>query len=84
MPVDGTINHALERIFPFAAQDAGFYTGCLMESSFAANHMENVKYLSVNEPYRTVLLKKTLKAYVPARYWPVLRRIKNIYDKIFR
>ena len=30
MPVDGTINHALERMPAFAAQAEGFYTGWLM------------------------------------------------------
>ena len=32
---DGTINHAIERIFAYAAQDAGFDTGFVMCSSYA-------------------------------------------------
>ena len=41
MPPDGTISHALERIFPFAAQAAGFYTGQVINSEFAKDELEN-------------------------------------------
>lgn len=50
MPQDGTISHALERIFPFAAQTEGFYTGWLMTEEFAKNQMENFIHFSTN-PY---------------------------------
>ena len=41
MPIDGTICHALERIFPFAAQAEGFFTGTLMTEKFSSDNMEN-------------------------------------------
>ena len=46
MPTDGTISHALERIFPFAAQADGFYSGWLMTEEFARNELENFIYFS--------------------------------------
>lgn len=46
MPTDGTISHALERIFPFAAQAEGFYTGWLMTEEFAKNELENFIHFS--------------------------------------
>ena len=46
MPVDGTLSHALERILPFAAQEAGFYTGQLMSDDFARDEIENFIYFS--------------------------------------
>lgn len=46
MPNDGTISHALERIFPFAAQSEGFYSGWLMTEEFARNELENFIYFS--------------------------------------
>lgn len=42
MPSDGTVSHAIERIFPFVAQDAGFLTGTVMCQSYAA--MQQVFY----------------------------------------
>lgn len=35
LPIDGTLNHAIERIFPFAALDAGFTTGIVMRKQYA-------------------------------------------------
>ena len=40
---DGTISHALERIYPFAAQQMGYYSGILMSASFA-----RIEYLSLD------------------------------------
>lgn len=48
MPPDGTISHALERIFPFAAQAAGFYTGQVINSEFARDELENFLSLVKN------------------------------------
>ena len=50
MPDDGTINHALERIFPFAAQSEGFYTGWLMAEDFARDMLENYINFSTQSP----------------------------------
>ena len=48
IPDDGTINHALERILPFAAQELGFYTGHLFNERFAKTEIENFICLSKN------------------------------------
>ncbi len=36
LPLDGALNHAIERLLPFAAQDAGYDTGVIMSQSYAA------------------------------------------------
>lgn len=41
-PQDGALSHAIERIFPFVAQDAGYYTASVETQDFAA--MELVYY----------------------------------------
>lgn len=37
--VDGTIMHIIERIYPFVAQDAGYYSGWLISDRYAAMRM---------------------------------------------
>lgn len=39
--VDGTIMHVLERIYPFVAQDAGYYSGWVMSDRYAAMQCTN-------------------------------------------
>lgn len=41
-PLDGALSHAIERIFPFVAQDAGYYTASVETQDFAA--MELIYY----------------------------------------
>lgn len=42
LPDDGTISHAIERIFPFVAQDAGFDTGIVMNEYYAVKYQHNL------------------------------------------
>ena len=35
LPQDGTISHAIERVYPFVAQGAGYYPAVVMSSDFA-------------------------------------------------
>lgn len=36
MPIDGTISHAIERMWGYVAQDAGYKTGTIMSEKYAA------------------------------------------------
>lgn len=45
MEIDGTINHAFERILAYVVQDAGYYTGTIMNSDWAENDMVNTKVM---------------------------------------
>lgn len=82
LPEDGSFSHALERIFPFAAQAAGYYTGWLMTEAFARQEIENLSFLSaqaleaLNAPLLFRLrqkarekLKQGVKRFVPSRWW---------------
>lgn len=40
LPADGTINHAVERIFPYVAQSQGFYAGWCMTEAYGALYLE--------------------------------------------
>lgn len=41
---DGTIMHAIERIYPYCAQEAGFYSALLMTADYAAVDIGNLSY----------------------------------------
>lgn len=42
---DGTFLHALERIYPFVAQQDGYYSAWLLSNSFAATELTNYHYM---------------------------------------
>lgn len=42
---DGTILHAIERIYPFVAQDAGYYSAWLMMEQFAQMEITNLQFM---------------------------------------
>ena len=45
---DGTLLHAVERIYPFVAQDAGFYSAWVMTNRFARIELTNICYMLRN------------------------------------
>lgn len=45
LPNDGTLSHALERIFPFVAQSSGFFTETLMTSEYAQIEINNFRFM---------------------------------------
>ena len=40
LPADGTISHAIERVYPFVAQGAGYYPAVVMSRVFAVQHAD--------------------------------------------
>ena len=45
MPLDNTINHAIERILPYVAQSQGFYSGLMMTEEYASLYTCNYQYM---------------------------------------
>ncbi|MBQ7704067.1 MAG: hypothetical protein IJT73_01360, partial [Selenomonadaceae bacterium] len=87
MPDDGTVSHALERIFPFAAQAKGFYTGWLMTSNFVKDTLENYTHFYFENrmlpaPVTPVNLKYFIKATVPQKYWFLFYPFKRLLQKL--
>lgn len=42
--IDGTVLHAVERIYPFVAQDAGFYSAWIYSDEYARSEINNLTY----------------------------------------
>lgn len=51
---DGTLLHAIERIYPFVVQDAGFYPAIIMNSQYATTEYGNLRYNL--EEYNKILI----------------------------
>ena len=45
LPVDSTISHGIERIYPIAVQDAGYYTSWCSPDVHASLYMNNITYM---------------------------------------
>ena len=45
LPPDGTISHAVERIFPYVAQSQGYYSGWVMTERYGALYVEQFSYM---------------------------------------
>jgi len=55
-PKDGALRHIIERVFQFAAQDAGYYTGIVMTPEYAAIQTSTLFYLLQREMIRSATL----------------------------
>ena len=58
---DGTLLHAIERIYPFAVQQAGYYPAFVLLDKFASIELNNLEYY-VRE-YNKVLLENHIGGY---------------------
>lgn len=47
MPRDGTVSHAIERIWGYAAQNRGYYTGTVMNSEYASLRISTLQELMI-------------------------------------
>lgn len=45
LPDDGSVSHALERIFPYIAQHNGYYTKCIMNPDYASAEITNYRMM---------------------------------------
>lgn len=83
--LDGTILHAIERIYPFSAQQAGYYSVWCETEDYARRYMINLYHMLrkervqfTQEPlsniYR-VRIKRFVKARTPKPIWKLAKRI---------
>ena len=47
LPQDGTISHAIERIYPFVAQGAGYYPAQAMSTDYAVARCDSMQHTRV-------------------------------------
>jgi len=91
LPVDGSLGHAFERIYTFAAQSEGYYSAWVMTDDFARTEITSLSYLysHVQTILNVTLREKIVYAIVKRlRRFPGLyvaaRFFYRIYKSIFR
>lgn len=89
-PINGVLIHALERIFPFVAQQQGYLSGWILTDEYASAEINNLHYLFDKERHKqagtttflTVGLKNELVLYIkkhlPKPLWGTARMVKRI------
>lgn len=83
--LDGTLLHAIERIYPFAAQQAGYYPLWCQTDEYARRYSMNIYHTLRRErimyeqgPLSNILrgrIKRTLKAIAPKKLWNTAKRL---------
>lgn len=72
--IDGTILHAIERIYPFVVQDAGYYPALCMNDKFSAIEYYNLKHYVRN--LNNVLFSTFEPGTFPILLWGLNRSLK--------
>jgi len=83
LPVDGSLGHAIERIYCFAAQSEGYYSGWIMTEDFSVTEMTTLWYILTRHQLHSPwgLLKRNMVEGLKRR--PRLYVfLRNIYRKI--
>ncbi|MCL2247789.1 MAG: rhamnan synthesis F family protein [Oscillospiraceae bacterium] len=76
LPVDGSLGHAFERIYSFAAQSEGFYSGWVMTDDFTSSEITSLSYLySHLQTFMSLTLWKRFTGAIVKR----LRRYPGLY-----
>lgn len=70
--VDGTVMHAIERIYPFVAQSAGYYSAVVMSDYYARMHVVNMEY------YTFELSKAAYRLVQPTWFWLTIAALKQV------
>lgn len=88
--LDGTLLHAIERIYPFVAQQAGYYSGYVMSNSFSKIEYTNLDYqlARVNLTAHQELEKEqqktieTARAYENSTCWKITAPIRWLISHV--
>ena len=70
LPVDGTISHAIERVYPFVAQAAGYYPAVVMSQTFAVLHNDTM------QAYATGMIRPMARILDCTSFWGASRAVE--------
>jgi len=87
LPVDGSLGHAFERIYCFAAQSEGYYSGWVMTEDFSSMEITSIWYIITRHQHSLWgLFKKNLveRLKKSPRFYVFLRSIYRKIKRLFR
>lgn len=79
---DGTILQGIERLYPFIAQDAGYYTAWCLTDHDASTECTNLYFISrhIKEtPSNRKRIKEFIKSKTPRPVWEFLRKVYHLF-----
>ncbi len=77
--IDNTILHAIERIYPFIVQQAGFYPGIVMSDRQAGIEYGNLKFYL--REYNTIMIENGIEHYHQYMCGALEERLTNYEDR---
>lgn len=85
MALDGTINHAIERIFQYVAQSQGYASGIMMNDMFASDYFEDYRSMlaGVLSEYRGTGKYCTFKDCIKFANIEALMEFCGKYEKLY-
>ncbi|MDR2579698.1 MAG: rhamnan synthesis F family protein [Fibromonadaceae bacterium] len=83
VPIDGTVSHAIERIYSYVAQHEGYYSGLLFNEEYASLYLTNYQYMLAKFVSDYHFLTGLSKFDVVATAIGVVERFANKYDKVY-
>ena len=75
MPTTGTISHAIERIYPYIAKDAGYDTVCAMSNRYAESMLE---FLQISMSKAMQILKQGYGVHTISQFENAIERKENL------
>lgn len=85
LPLDGTINHAIERIFAYSAQSQGYATGMVMNEQYASLHLCNYQSMicGILNNERKVNTSVTYRDYVMMNMDEHIFTFYSMYENVY-
>ena len=84
LPLDGSLGHAIERIYCFAAQSEGYYSAWVMTDYFVSTELTSLNYL-LAQTQRSCLatVQSNLRSYIKYKLHPY-PRLLNFAHHLYR
>ncbi len=79
LKLDGTVNHAIERILPYLAQRRGFYSAVAYQAEYASIYLNNLSYV-VDEVFLELKKSELTAVKFPLELYSNVEFIRRLID----
>ncbi|MCR4655909.1 MAG: rhamnan synthesis F family protein [Lachnospiraceae bacterium] len=84
LPIDGSISHAIERIYIYSAQSQGYFSGILENDQYASMELNSMQKImaNMNVKYNRMFNERNLQSNRADRLQKEKEEYKNALDKV--